>query len=601
MDRNSQLDDLFGAPELTDKDATKFTFKNPEEHSFKTIFNNKKNNLKNRLRLLPRILSKKERYIILALLFLILDSLITIPIASYYHFTNPAPAYGGTIKEGLIGEPRHINPLLSQSDADRDLVKLIYSGLLRYNSEGKLIPDLIKSYETSPDELNYTLHLREDVLWHDGQPLKTDDVIFTVALAQNIDYGSSQRINWQGVETEKVNDYTLIFKLKNKYAQFLNNLTLPILPQHVWENVKPINFGLSELNIKPIGTGSYKFKSLRKDKSGRIVVYELATNKAFHGEKSFIEKIRIKFYDSEDKLINAYNKNEIENLAVISPQNIKKLKFRQRLNIEKIKMPRYFGIFFNQNQSKILSDKNIRLALAHATQKKSLVDKVLENNGLIINSFILGEIFEPSLEIKKYEYNEQLAREFLQKAGWDKQDENGILKKGNEKLNIRLTTLAWPELVAIAQNIKEQWREFGIEVEVESLPPSILQQAIKDRNYQMLLFGEILNLDPDLFSLWHSSQKRDPGLNIALYDNKNADTLLEDARKTLNPLDRFKKYQEFQKLAIEDIPALILYSPYYLYGHSKKIKGFDNQTIATPADRFSGIEKWYIETRRRWR
>ena len=117
----------------------------------------------------------------------------------------------------------------------------------------------------------------------------------------------------------------------------------------------------------------------------------------------------------------------------------------------------------------------------------------------------------------------------------------------------------------------------------------------------MLLFGEILTLDPDPFSLWHSSQKRDPGLNLALYDNKSVDTLLEDARKTLNPTDRFSKYNEFQKLVIEDIPAIFLYSPQYLYAHNKKVRGFQNEIIATPSDHFSLIEKWYIETNRNFK
>jgi ABC-type transport system substrate-binding protein len=114
----------------------------------------------------------------------------------------------------------------------------------------------------------------------------------------------------------------------------------------------------------------------------------------------------------------------------------------------------------------------------------------------------------------------------------------------------------------------------------------------------MLLFGEILNLDPDPFTLWHSSQKRDPGLNLALYDNKAADTLLEDARKTLNPIERAQKYNDFQKLVIDDLPALFLYSPYYLYGHSKNVKGFDAKIIATPTERFVNVEKWYINTKR---
>ena len=399
---------------------------------------------------------------------------------------------------------------------------------------------------------------------------------------------------------EKVNDFTVILKLKNKYAQFLNNLTLPILPRHVWENVKPINFSLSEINLKPTGSGPYKFKRLQKDESGRIILYELSANESFYLKKPFIEKIKIKFYESEDEMIDAYNKNEVESLAFVSPKNLKKLKFRQRLITEKIKMPRYFGIFFNQNQSKILSDKNIRLAISHATNKELLTEKTLENNGLTIASPILAEIFGTEASTKNYAYDERLASEILQKAGWDKKDENDILMKSDDKLSLRLTTSNWPELAETAQNLKEQWEEVGIEVEVEALPSSVLQQAIKDRNYQMLLFGEILNLDPDLFSLWHSSQKRDPGLNLALYDNKNADALLEDARKTLNPDDRLKKYTEFQNLVIEDIPALFLYSPYYLYVHGKKIKGFENQVISTPADRFSGIEKWYIETKRVW-
>ncbi|MDP3696934.1 MAG: ABC transporter substrate-binding protein, partial [Candidatus Taylorbacteria bacterium] len=311
--------------------------------------------------------------------------------------------------------------------------------------------------------------------------------------------------------------------------------------------------------------------------------------------------LELKFYGSEDALIEAYNKNEVDNLALISPKNIKKIKFKQRLTIEDIRMPRYFGVFFNQNQSKILSEKNIRLALSHGTNKEALADKVLESNGVVINSPVIGVVFGPDQEVKKYEYNKDLAKETLQKAGWDKTDENGILVKGEEKLSLKLTTSTWPELMDVAQQLKEQWKELGIDLRIEILPTSDLQQVIKERNYEMLLFGEILNLDPDPFSLWHSSQKRDPGLNLALYDNKAADKLLEDARQTLNPDDRAAKYSEFQKLVVEEIPALFLYSPYYLYAHSKKITGFDNRIISTPSDRLLNIEKWYVETKRVWR
>lgn len=609
VDKQRQLDDFFGTPSF-DENGNK---QDPKlrHGSIKKIFERKNRILLSKLRLLPKVLSTKERYTTLIFGWIIIGSLISIPIISYYHFTIPVAAYGGTIEEGVIGEPRHINPLLSQTDADRDLVRLIYSGLLKYNENGKLVPDLARSYETSPDELNYTVHIKNSAIWHDETPITASDVFFTIQIAQNSDYGSFQRVNWQGVEVEVVDDYTLVFKLKNKYAQFLNNLTLPILPEHLWANVKPINFALSELNIKPIGSGPFIFKKLQKDNLGRIRLYELAANKKFYNDKPFIDKVRLKFYGSEDELIDSYNKSEVDNLGLLSPSNIPKLKFKQRLVIERVSMPRYFGVFFNQNQSKVLSEKAVRLALAHSTNKEKIIQEVLDKNGTTADSPILSILNDNNQDFKKYEHDKNLAIETLQKAGWSQKDlptgqagEMGILVKKDEKakkedrLAIKLTTSTWPELVKVANILKEQWREIGVELNIETLPTPDLQQAIKDRNYQVLLFGEILSLDPDPFSLWHSSQKRDPGLNLALYDNKVADTLLEDARKTLNPLDRASKYNDFQKLVIDDLPALFLYSPYYLYGHSKKINGFENKIISTPSDRFLNIEKWYVDTRR---
>lgn len=601
MDKQRQLDDFFGIPSPEEIENGGEKAKGKNHISLKEALNQNNRNLKARLKLLPKVLSTKERYIILALLLLMAGSVIAIPIVSYFHFTTAVADKGGTIREGIIGEPRHINPLLSQSDADRDMVKLVYSGLFKYNETGKLIPDMAKSHEVSQDELNYTVYLREDAKWHDGKPITADDVIFTIQIAKNGDYGSLQRINWQGVEIEATNDHTLIFKLKNKYAQFLNNLTLPILPQHLWENVKPINFALSELNLKPIGSGPYRFKKLQKDETGRITFYELGAFEDFYAGRPLIDKIRLRFYESEDSLIDGYNKNDIDNISLISPKNIKKIKFRQRLVIKELKMPRYFGAFFNQNQSKILSDKNIRLALAHATDKESLIRSVLEEKGTQIHSPILGIIPDIDQEPMKYDFNRNTAKDILLKNGWDKTDENGILIKKDEKLVIKLTTSTWPELVEVAQKLKEQWKEVGIDLQIETLPTVELQQVIRDRNYQLLLFGEILSLDPDPFSLWHSSQKRDPGLNLALYDNKAVDTLLEDARKTLDPPERTAKYMDFQKIVVDELPALFLYSPHYLYGQSKKINGFDTEVIGTPTDRLTNVNDWYVETKRVWR
>lgn len=595
----NHLEDFFGLKPEGSEQKTRETLKDSL---------GKKPSFGARLRLIPKVLSFKERYAIFGLLMVIIGSIIAMPITAFYHYTEARAAYGGTFVEGILGEPRLINPLLSQTnDADRDLVSLIYSGLLKYNEEGKLVPDLAKSYDISSDGLNYTVFLNENAKWHDNgigdaeRRVTADDVVFTVRTAQNPDYASPQRISWQGVEVEKINDYTVIFKLKNKYAQFLNNLTIGILPEHIWQEVKPINFAISDFNLKPIGSGHFMFDKLKKNRLGRIASYELVAFKDHFAQRPYIDKIELRFFDSEDEMIEAYNRNEIENLSVVSAQNLNKLKFRKRINIQQVKLPRYFGVFLNQNQSKVLSDKNVRLALNHATDRPALVQKILGGHGIIVNSPMIGGILDINSDVKSFEFDAAKARDILSAGGWGNPDENGTLTKNNEKLSVTITTSTWPELVEVANILKEQWHAIGVNVEINSLPISQLQQIIKERTYPSLLFGEILNIDPDPFSLWHSSQKREPGLNLALYDNKAADTLLEEARQTLNPLERMRKYDDFQKLVIEDIPAIFLYSPYYLYGQAKRVQGFNTHIISMPSDRFANVENWFINTDRIWK
>ena len=589
---DSQLDDFFGFKPIGEKESNK--------ESFREIAVKKINAA--RLELLPKILSKKERYLIFSLVLIILGSVIAVPFSSFYHFTKIAPDYGGSFSEGIVGEPRYINPLLSQTnDADRDLVSLMFSGILQYNKAGKLIPDLAKSYEISSDGLNYTVYLKENAKWHDGEPLTADDIIFTIQTAQNSDYGSAQRINWYGVELEKVNDYAVMFRLKNKYAQFLNSWTINILPKHLWQDIKPINFALSEFNLKPIGSGPYKFKKLKKDKLGRIQSYELESNKNFYDGRPYIGNVEIKFYNSEDEMIDAYNKNDVSSLSSLSSKNLDKIKFKKRLSIKNLKLPRYFAVFFNQNQSKILSDKNVRLAMNYGADKQEIIQKVLNNNGLSVNSPMVDGIIDIQSGAKPYEYDLEQAKKLLADAGWNLPGDNGILQKKDEKLSVTLTVPLLSDLMDTANIIKDQWSKIGIEVKITTLTTPELQQAIKERNYQMLLFGEILMPDPDPFSLWHSSQKKDPGQNLALYDNKAADTLLDEARQTLNPLERMKKYDDFQKLVAADAPVTLLYNPFFLYGQTQKIKGFDAEIISVPSDKFSNIEKWYIKTKRAWK
>lgn len=555
---------------------------------------------KSQWRFLPRVLSAKERRLVSFLTLAVIVLFIAWMTALSYQGTITVPDFGGTYVEGSLGEPKYINPLLAQaSDVDRDLTALIFSSLLKYDSRGELQPDLAEIYEVSGDGLEYLFRLKNNLQWHDGFPLTADDVVFTVRLIQNNDYGSPQRINWQGVEIEKVDDQTVKIRLRAKYAQFLNNVTLGILPKHLWGNIQPAQLLLTDFNLRPIGSGPYKFKRLKKDNQGSVISYELEAFEQYYFHPPYIKKLIFKFYPSEEILVDAYNRNETEGLGLISPPQLENLKFPQRLKIQEIDLPRYFSAFFNQNQSVPLADKNVRLALNYGTDKERLVKEVLAGYGLTVNSPLLKELGSKAGRfLSRYAYDSTFAKQILDNSQWKDKDQDGFREKDDLPLALEIKTLNWPELLKVAEILQKDWERLGFKItrQIETLPE--IQQSIKNRNYEVLIFGEVLNLDPDPYSFWHSSQKKDPGLNLALYDNKSADKILEESRQLLNPLERKQKYEDFEKILLEDAPAVFLYSPAYLYPVSKKIKGNDFTILAIPSARFNNVNEWYIETKR---
>jgi len=562
--------------------------------------------------LLPKTFTFTERWLARALTLIIFLSIVGLLFNNYIIRTQTAPKIGGTYAEGIVGQPRYINPVLSQTnDTDRDLAELMFSGLLKYGGQGNLIPDLAESYEIGDEGKTYNIYLKKNIFWHDQQPLTADDVIFTLTVIQNPEYKSPLRIRWQGVEIEKIDDLAIRFKLKNAYAPFLHNLTTGIIPKHLWAGVPAADFPLAEYNLKPIGSGSYQFKKLVKDKNGRIQSIELARNEKFYlapnsednDQPPFIEKIVFKFYKTQEELIAAFNQGKIDGLSNISAANLDKIDDNAELH--QINLPIYYAIFFNQTESKALSDKNVRLAFNYATDKQEIIGAALSGKGKVAESPILADWLENAPEEKKYDFDLEKAKEILENNGWKDNDNDGVREKKinkdkeETKLEIALLTTDWPELEQTAQIIKEQWEKIGARVNLEIINSlSVQQDYIRTRNYQAILFGEILAADPDPFAFWHSSQRKDPGLNLALYQNKKADELLEESRQILDSQKRLEKYNEFQKILLEDAPAVFLYSSYYLYPVDEKVKGIAAEKLPTPSQRFSQIENWYINTKR---
>jgi len=556
-------------------------------------------------------LNKKERGIIFVLLFLVFISGVYLGVSYYFENTAEAPAYGGEYIEGMVGQPRFINPVLCQtSDIDSDLSALIYSSLLKLDNEGKLVNDVAKNYEVEEDGLSYVFYIKEGIKWHDEKELTVDDLIFTIQTIQNGDFNSPLQTSWKGIRTEKIDNHTIRFILKNAYSPFLNNLTFGILPKHLWEFTEVSNFPLTEYNLTPIGTGHYKFKQFTKDREGKISSIELVANENYYSKVPFISKLTFKFFKTEEDAIAAFNRKEIKGINYLSPRNKKRIIDIDKTNLYRLHLPRYFAIFFNQTKSKALSDKTVRLALSYAVNKDRMIEEILDGEASVAQTPIPPQLLGYNPETKIYDYAEEHAKNILETEGWIDSDEDGIREKkqGQDeeeetiKLEFTLVTTDWPELVESAKMLQEMWEKIGARVEIKNIQASELKNDyIKPREYEALLFGEILNYDPDPFAFWHSSQKKESGLNLSLYDNLEVDKLLEEARQETDQEIRAEKYRKFQELVVEDIPAIFLYSPNYLYLHNSSVRGVDLNNIVIPSNRFNGIEEWYVKTKRVWK
>lgn len=516
------------------------------------------------------------------------------------------PIRGGSLTEGIIGNPRFINPVLAISEADKNLTALIYSGLVRILTDGSIENDLAETLNISKDNLTYTVRLDPDAIFHDGVKVTADDVIFTIQKITDPMIKSPRRGSWDGVIVEKIDEETVSFTLKQPYTPFIYNLAVGILPKHIWKNVTGDEFSFSQFNTIPVGSGPYKVGRVERNSGGIPDLYKLIPFDETHNVV-FIEDLIFKFYPNEEILIEAYNKHDVESVSGISPEKISEIKVNNSQTISS-PLPRVFAIFFNQSRSKALANKEVREALELVSPKKEIVDEILGGFGAVIDSPLPAGIYSwPNQSNESPLLNERMekAKELLAKGGWRLNEKTGLLEKksGNAiiPLSFSISTGDAPELRLVAEKLANSWQELGIKINIQVFETGDLNQnVIRPRNFDALLFGEVVGRDADLYPFWHSSQKDDPGLNIALYTNGRADRLLENARSVSDPKKMEENYKAFVEEIKGDVPAVFLYTPSFLYVVPKKVEAINLGPLTVSQDRFLGIRDWYIETDNVW-
>lgn len=545
---------------------------------------------------LPKLLTSPERWIMrIALAVLLLTVSGTITRVASKHLIR-LPRSGGSYVEGLVGVPRFINPIMASTDVDRDLARLIYSGLLRYTDSGQLTEDLASRIEHSADEKILTLRLKENLHFHDEKPLTSEDVAFTISAIQNPAWRSPLWRAFQDIAVQTPDPQTVIITTKAPTPALLRIFTVGILPKHIWENVDPINADRAVWNLKPVGSGPFQFKSLSKTGDGILSALKLVRNDTFHFGAPYLDEITLRFFPGFDEALQALKEHTIQGVSFIPARlanNIPAKGFAMR----SLAMPHYTAVFFQDRNNAVFREVSVRRALALALDRKA-ISQTVPGGILTDGPFFPGQIGFAST-LAPITYDPQKATLLLESAGWKKK--GVVWVKTGKELGLTLTVLNEPTFLAVAQKIKQDWEALGIQVTLEiAQKETLIKNGLRPRAYEALLFS-IVGGEADPYPLWHSSQMDDPGLNLSSVKVREIDSLLETGRRTFDQTVRAHTYIEFQKRLQEAVPAILLYRSPYTYVVSSKVHGLTRQTLTTPSDRLIGIEKWFVRSRLGWK
>ena len=532
-------------------------------------------------------LSQTERLVAHVLFIVMLASGLTslALLNSNYLVTNPRT--GGILTEGIVGVPRFINPLYAERDVDRDLTSLVYSGLTRRTPQGNLIPDLAESWEISEDGLVYTFVLREDAKFHDGTPLDAQDIVFTVESIQESSTKSPFERDWDGIAVQALNNTTITFSLPKPFTPFIQNTTLGILPQHLWQDVGKENYLFSRYNLTPVGSGPYQVVSTKRSLE-ETSQYTLRSFPEYLLGTPYIETLSLLFYDTQKELVRAYESGIISSGQFTENES-------QSLILSEV-----FALFFNQSKNVFIQDLEIREALLALIDNKLLVDTLLPESAEELTTYIPERLIPQDHQVFENLDLEISFDEAMDTHGWAKND-SGFWAKNESELAFTIATADNQLLIQVGQYLTKLLEENGVRVTLEVYSPDdFIQQIIRPRNFEVLLFGQQINHGLDLYGFWHSSQRNDPGLNVSQYTNLDANIYLERLREGNTPEAYQESLTSFLETIEEEIPAIPLFARKIPYTLPEDLYANVPNLLVNPSERFNALYQWHKEKDSLW-
>ena len=546
----------------------------------------------------------------------ILVVLITLAIVAVLLYTQQStpvtggviqqqPEQGGVYTEGLVGSLGRLNPLLDWNNTvDRDVNRLLFSGLVKFDERGLPHADLAESWGVSQDGTIYNFTIRPNAVWHDGTPVTSDDVIFTIEMIKSTGSLYPQDIKdlWGRVEVTLLNEKNLKFTLPEPYVPFIDYLTFGVVPKHLLESVPPEQMASAEFNIKPVGSGPYKFDQLIVE-NGQIMGVVLTISADYYGTPPYIEQVVFRYYPTSAEAFKAYRQGDVFAIGQVTPDVLSTALEEPNLLFYSSRLPQMGFVLFNLNnpETPFMQDQKFRRALMLGLNRPVIINSILQGQAVIADSPILPNSWAYFDGIEKFEYDPDAAIALLKSEGYVIPAGGGDVRaKDGVPLAFIMVHPDDAIHTQIAQAIQTQWGRIGVRVDLQPQPyDQLVLTTLASRAFQAALVD--LNLsrtpDPDPYPFWHQAEAVG-GQNYSGWDNRAASEYLEQARVTADYSLRAKLYRNFQVVFAKELPSLPLYVPVYSYAVDAQVQGVQVGPLYEPSDRLNTFTSWYLLTRR---
>lgn len=513
------------------------------------------------------------------------------------NYQTEAASINGTYAEAVLGPVNSLNPLYATTSAEQSAGYLLFSRLLNYDVSGHLSYDLVKNIKINETRTVYTVALRPDVKWTDGQKLTAQDVAFTIDLMKNPSAHTVYE-GWGEIIDKVIDDNTIEFTLKSPFAAFENALTFPVLPKHILGKIAPVAILENDFSKEPVGSGPFKLGFVQEvdAKTGQKII-NLTRNDDYYKHPGKLARFQLHVYGNTDSMIAALLKGEVNAITGVPATDVAQIDAKQ-FNV--MVKPIGSGVYAILNtKSSVLQNLKIRQALQLATDTKAVLKDLPKGTpelGLPITANLLSGT-QPTVPT----YDQAAAKKILDDEGWKLTKENTRQKDG-QLLRLNVVTLKSSEFERVLETIAGQWRSIGVTVDTKVLDPtdvtqSVVQNILQPRNYDALIYQLNIGGDPDVYAYWHSSQAIAAGFNFSNYSNSVSDVALASARDRLEPQLRSAKYITFEKQWLSDVPAIGLYQSTTIYATNRNAHSVTKDSILiSPVDRYSNVSDWSADS-----